>query len=429
MLVAVAVAASSVAVFSASPAHAAQPVIGGGGTFPYLENDPAISVGTGITVSGGGSYAGQYVQFGVSGASPWEVLHLPTDASASIANGVVSIVGVDVWLGNGVNAQQIGEVDANLDGTAGKVLRVNFSSTFQNPGFETADMSGWTALNQRIDLGVTSIAGCPTVDTNTYPTRDTGQDNRVPAIMGNYTTAVDSTYHSSGAYSLRLLSTGIQTASGYDVVHGPAVYSSTFDANAGDVIDFDWQARSGSDAEDVFGYIIDTTSCARTVVLDHTGTSTSGSTSWATVSTSIPATGTYRFVFVSGTYDLSGGRAAGASLYIDNMRVYGTQASDAVVQQISNRLTYSNSSYDLPAARTIVLSAKSAGGQTASTNITVNIEPQPEAPVYLDDILGTFHFNQSYSDAVTTRAWPLATYTLTGATHRATTPARSKHRQ
>jgi hypothetical protein len=391
-------------------------VIGGAGTFEYLENDPAISIGTGITVAGGTSYAGQYVQFGISGSSPWEVLHLPTDALPVITNGVVSIVGVDVFLGNGTTAEQIGEVDASLDGTAGKVLRVNFSSTFQNPGFETADMSSWTALNQRIDLGVTSIAGCPTVDTNTYPGNDSGQDNRVPTIMGSYTTAVDSTYHSAGAYSLRLLSTGIQTASGWDVVHGPAVYSSTFDANAGDVIDFDWQARSGSDAEDVFGYIIDTTTCAQTVVLDHTGNSTTGSTSWATVSTVIPATGTYRFVFVSGTYDLSGGRAAGASLYIDNMRVYGTKASDAVVQQIANRLTYANSSYDLPAARTIVLSAKSAGGETASANITVNIEPQDEAPVYLDDTIGVFHFNQSYSDAVTTRAWPLATYTLTGAT-------------
>ena len=44
-------------------------MIGGAGTFPYLENDPPITVGTGITVAGGGSYAGQYVQFGVSGAS------------------------------------------------------------------------------------------------------------------------------------------------------------------------------------------------------------------------------------------------------------------------------------------------------------------------------------------------------------------------
>ena len=330
---------------------------------------------------------------------------------------MVSIVGVDVFLGNGVNAEQIGEVDAILDGTAGKVLRVNFSSTFQNPGFETADMSAWTALNQRIDLGVDSIAGCPTVDTGTYPGSDSAQDNRVPTNMGNYSTAVDSTYQSSGAYSLRLLSTSITTAAGFDVVHGPAVYSSTFDANAGDVIDFDWQARSGSDAEDVFGYIIDTTTCAQTVVLDHTGNSTTGSTSWATVSTTIPATGTYRFVFVSGTYDLSGGRAAGASLYIDNMRVYGTKASDAVVEQIARRVTYVNSgSFDLPESRTIVLTAKSATLQTATANITVNITPQDEAPVYLDDTLGVFHFNQSYSDAVTTRAWPLATYTLAGAT-------------
>jgi hypothetical protein len=47
----------------ALPASAAPPNISGGGTFAYTEQDPAIPVGTGITITNGSFYDGKYIEF------------------------------------------------------------------------------------------------------------------------------------------------------------------------------------------------------------------------------------------------------------------------------------------------------------------------------------------------------------------------------
>lgn len=178
------------------------------------------------------------------------------------------------------------------------------------------------------------------------------------------------------ARALRLVSSGMTTLQGFDVVHGPAVYSSPFEAAAGDSIYFDWRAYAGADDYHVFGYLIDSHG-NQLEVLDASG---AGTTAWTTKETVIPASGTYRFVFVSGTFDASGGRAAGASLVIDNVRVFGTKAVDAVVQQIARRLQYANSSDVPPATRTITVSATSTQG-TGSAAVTVAITPVDDGPV------------------------------------------------
>ena len=142
---------------------------------------------------------------------------------------------------------------------------------------------------------------------------------------------------------------------GYDVVHGPAVYSGPFEAASGDTIYFDWRAYAGDDDYHVFGYIIDE-SCNQTELLDATG---GGNTAWATKPTVIPASGTYRFVFVSGTFDASGGQAAGASLYIDNVQVFGNKANDAVAQAVARKITYMNTDAESPSSRTLNITAQS----------------------------------------------------------------------
>lgn len=49
------------------------------------------------------------------------------------------------------------------------------SSAIANGSFEadaigSTSITGWTSMNQAIDLGITSIAGCVTVDTSDYST-------------------------------------------------------------------------------------------------------------------------------------------------------------------------------------------------------------------------------------------------------------------
>ncbi|MGV3733853.1 MAG: hypothetical protein ACO1N6_10690 [Microcella sp.] len=99
------------------------------------------------------------------------------------------------------------------------------------------------------------------------------------------------------------------------VIHGPAIYSEPFTVTAGRQISLDWKAVDESDDFHVFGYLLNVNTCAQTEVIDATGESAE----WTTTAVAIPSAGTYRFVFVSGSYDKSWGGAAGAYMYIDNI--------------------------------------------------------------------------------------------------------------
>ncbi|MDX2026525.1 hypothetical protein [Microcella sp.] len=114
------------------------------------------------------------------------------------------------------------------------------------------------------------------------------------------------------------------------VAHGPAVYSDPFTVDAGRQISLDWKAVDESDDFHVFGYLLNTATCAQTEVIDATGESQD----WTTIQVEIPAAGTYRFVFVSGSYDYSWGGAAGAYMYIDNIvqtPVFGAPGVDVAL--------------------------------------------------------------------------------------------------
>ena len=347
----------------------------------YVEGSGAVVVDSNITITGGSSYDGKYIRFSLTNGQSTDILTL-TNAANVNASGAISYSGSSVYLGNGAGRDIIGTIDATENGTAGKALKINFVSTFTNSGFESGSLTGWTAMNQVINLGTTSIAGFTSPNDGTYPA-NAGNDDPYPSSAGSYSTTVSTSQYTEGTRSLSLLSTGITTTSGYDVVHGPAVYSDTFSASAGDKIYFDWRAYAGADAYDVFGYILNTTTGATTTVLDATGTSTAGSTNWATASATIGTTGTYRFVFVSGTYDFSGGRAAGASMYIDNVRVYGSKVNDAVVTSIARQVAF-NATSDSPVTspvRVFTVTAQSATGETASDTGLINITPTNDAPV------------------------------------------------
>jgi hypothetical protein len=227
------------------------------------------------------------------------------------------------------------------------------SASITNGTFETGapgdtTISGWTALNQRIDLGVDSIAGCLTSDTSDYSTlRDYASEwsgtssSRRPAssnpttnndslVIGwdsgpSFTTTLRSGTHPTGttfdrvgSQILELFSTmnadSNVNGSGY-VVHGPAVYSQPFTAKTIDDLSIAWAATNDEDDYHVFGYLQNTADCSQTEVIDSTGRSSV----WQTTEVAIPSNGTYRFVFVSGTFDQSFGTVAGAYLYLDDI--------------------------------------------------------------------------------------------------------------
>jgi LPXTG-motif cell wall-anchored protein len=99
------------------------------------------------------------------------------------------------------------------------------------------------------------------------------------------------------------------------VIHGPAIYSEEFTAKSVDDLSFSWAASDERDDYKVFGYLLNTANCSQTEVLDSTGERSL----WETVSVAIPSNGTYRFVFVSGTYDQNWGSGGGAVMFLDDV--------------------------------------------------------------------------------------------------------------
>ena len=104
-------------------------------------------------------------------------------------------------------------------------------------------------------------------------------------------------------------------------MHGPYIISqAAVSLETNDSVSFEWMASGAGDDYDVFAYLLDVDTGNTIVMLDDTGGSGSG-----TVSTTVTADGNYRFVFMSGTYDASGGRWAGAEFSIDDVSI--TQAN------------------------------------------------------------------------------------------------------
>lgn len=352
------------------------PNVTSGGRTGYVSDSEPVVVSSAINITNGGDYGGGgSLTIAVTSADASETLSLIKATSASTSNNVVSVVGSSLYLGSGSGSNVIGSIDSTSNGANGNNLQINFlSNSFTNASFESGDLTGWTAdTSTQIDIGTTSIAGIITPADGSDPV-NSGGDSDVPTTKGTWTAPVNTVDKSHGTYSLQLKSAGMTTANGYDVVHGPSVYSDIFAGENGQTISFDWRALGGGDAYDVFGYIVNTDTNSTTEILNATGTSAAGTTAWATANVTIPATGNYRFVFISGTYDFTGGKAAGASLYIDNIQVFNA-VDDTIVSQVARLITYETNNTTLTeadrAARTLTFTATDADGNSGNNTAII----------------------------------------------------------
>ena len=372
----------------------------------YSEGDGAVLIDGDVTIGGGTDYTGGYIDFEIGGATSSESLGFISDSTPSTVNGEVSIVGTTVYRGNGSVAIVIGSVDPIKNGENGQPLRINFSNAFENGDFQDGTngstvISGWTSVMQRLRMGVDQIAGQLTPVDPTYPSpnlNDVEGDNGGQPIYdnvtgGNFTQGAKlSNYAGTDTNDLAIeLNTGQDSIDqGYGVIRGPAVYSDGVVAlQAGDKVSFDWKALSGGDAYDAYGYIIDVNTGDTITILNRTGTATSQETPWATEEVTIAAgqEGVYRFVFVAGSYDLSGGRLVGGKLMIDDVKV--TQANppgpvgDSVLTSLAQRITYENTAVDYNSlTRTVTVSVMDKAGNTGSDTSQVTIAERNNAPSF-----------------------------------------------
>ncbi|WP_292040150.1 putative Ig domain-containing protein [Massilia sp. UBA6681] len=349
----------------------------------YTEGGAPVVIDSNMTLGGGSAYGGGYVRYALNASNSADLLALNSAANPN-ASGAVSVDAGTVYLGNGSGKEAIGSIDATLNGQNGKALQINFSANFTNPSFESngGSVTGWTIGTEWVNLGTTKIGGFTSPEDPTHAP-NSGGDNEKPASASfNSQLAPGGSDASSGggSYSLRLYSS-MTTAQGYDVVHGPYAMSNAFQASQGDVLYFDWKAAGGSDAFDAFGYLLNADTGTATIVLNRTGTSASESTPWTTASVTVPGNGNYRFVFVSGTWDATGGKAAGGSLYIDNFKVFGNKVNDAVATSIAQQITYRNSAEDAPASRELTVTVADGNGATSSAKTALKVAGVNDAPI------------------------------------------------
>ncbi|MDD3674330.1 DUF4347 domain-containing protein [Thauera propionica] len=372
--------------------------------FIYTEDSGPITIDSDITISGASDFRGGYIEFSISGATSLETLGINTSASASTASGVISVVGTTVYRGTGSSAEVIGSVDSTLNGQNGQPLRFNLSNAFQNGSFQTGSngdtvITGWTVVNGRIRLdGSYQIAGQTTPVDSTYPANNGSVGDG--STGGTFTQSAklsDFDGQFVGDLAIELDTGQSSIAEGYGVIRGPAVYSNgTVALQAGDKISFNWKALSGGDAYDAYGYIINVNTGQTITILDETGSSANQETAWENKESIIASgqEGEYRFVFVAGSYDFTGGRLLGGKLMIDDVTV--TQAnppgvlSNSDVSSLSRLITYNNTDQDFATtSRTLTLVAKDGTSDpagTASSAITlVRVNDVPEITVSAGD--------------------------------------------
>ncbi len=157
----------------------------------------------------------------------------------------------------------------------------------------------------------------------------------------------------------------------YGILHGPATVSDPFEAEKGDFLKLGYIAQGSGDWYHVASYIVDSSGTI-TMALNEYGFTTNGENY---LSVEVPKKDTYQFVFVNGTWDMSGGRKAGASMLIDDIRAERPYTiTDSVVEKIMTSTNYSSSSNDQKYIKDVKVIAKNVTDEDEDTSKIFNTE-------------------------------------------------------
>jgi len=126
----------------------------------------------------------------------------------------------------------------------------------------------------------------------------------------------------------------------YCSTFGPDVYSEPFTATVGQAVSFDWAAQRVNDDYEVYAYLVRVDGVGYGTDADHTliAYGRGGTQNWTTTSKEIPSDGTYRFRFVNGSYDRTGGYWLGSYMYIDSVVKLGL-ANPIVFAPLSDKVS------------------------------------------------------------------------------------------
>ena len=180
--------------------------------------------------------------------------------------------------------------------------------------------SGYTAGGTVTLTGTDLASGAGNLAIKTIKVPPGTNDSARPLSFGTLGDDSSTGYSIENGY-IKLDSGTMTSVNGYDIVHGPYLVSSeSKEINAGEKVNFDWKASGTNDAFDIFAYIVDVDTGATEILLNETQ-SPAGSTNWATVSHTVQTSGNYKYVFINGTYDDTGGKLLGAEMFLDNIYI------------------------------------------------------------------------------------------------------------
>ncbi len=221
------------------------------------------------------------------------------------------------------------------------------------------------------------------------------------AVKGNDDTTVASRTSDmditveSGA--LKLDTGKFNFSKGFGIFHGPATVSDVFSADKNDFLKLDYTAQGVNDDYHVAGYIYEvnddgSAKSAPIMALNETGTSTTGR-----ASVRVPETGNYRFVFIVGTHDLTGGKLAGADMTIDNIVAEEGFSMDAQgIAALLKTVNYSNTDTVVGESKIVTSTLRNDGSNLKTDDIIKDLEGFNS-----NQVLPTLNLVSSESDLAT----------------------------
>jgi len=164
----------------------------------------------------------------------------------------------------------------------------------------------------------------------------------------------------------------------YGSMFGPQIWSKPFVGTSGQAVSYQWKAATGSDDYEVYGFLVRVnpgSECSTSTdygLVNPTTThsiltySRGKSAAWTSASGSISENGCYRFRFVGGTFDQTGGFALGATFYI-----YGVTLGDAQTLTFAQPADLISSSSNQTVNLSVTSNASGATITYASTTTSV----------------------------------------------------------
>lgn len=247
---------------------------------------------------------------------------LTTTAPGSLSTTTAGSTGIDA------DADGVYDITLNFTDNNGQVFTEQIALTVNSNGSNPVPPSSAATGTSVSDIEYGVIDGYLT-PTDTTPT-PSNPNNALQVSDGDGDVVSSPNLNFQITGGMARLWSSMTVNDGGDVFHGPYLISdNTVSLNTGDDVEFDFRAQGGSDAFDVYAYLLETSTGNTIELMNQTGVGTSD-TGIMRISERVTATGDYKFVFISGTFDETFGRAAGASLYIDNVDVVRNSVPSAV---------------------------------------------------------------------------------------------------